>query len=190
MDVLDHVILHEFVPGSEEAVADFDLSLLGDVAQQCPVKGGDASSSGCSSSLIKIFPDFSTGVGCCISQSDSLSLRISAIEERLGIYHVAFWGVKVNNIISTFVTCCSDIFVWSVSVSEFTVVHRLDARRTGFLLVACVAVDFYLFVDFNVVVFIVNFVNLLLNHIFFLFQLPMFVHLRFHLSDLWGKLTT
>ena len=30
MDVPDDVAVHEFVPGLEEAVADFDLSLLGD----------------------------------------------------------------------------------------------------------------------------------------------------------------
>ena len=89
MDVPDDVMLHKFVSGSEDAVADFDLSLLGGVAQQCPVNGGDASSSGCSSSLIKNFPDFSTGAGRCVSRSDSLSLRSSSIEERLGIYHVA-----------------------------------------------------------------------------------------------------
>ena len=134
MDVLDDVTFHEFVPGSEEAVADFDLSLLGDIAQQCPVYGGDASSSGCSSNLIINFPEFSTGAGRCVSRSDSSSLRISSIEERLGIYHVAVWGVRADTIISTFATCCSDIFGRSVPVSEFTVVHRLDARRTGFLL--------------------------------------------------------
>ena len=31
IDVPDDVTFHEFVPGSEKAVADFDLSLLGDV---------------------------------------------------------------------------------------------------------------------------------------------------------------
>ena len=67
-------------------------------------------------------------------RSDSLSLRISSIEERLGIYHVEVWGVRADIIPSTFAACCSDILGWSVSVSDFTVVHRLDARRTGFLL--------------------------------------------------------
>ena len=33
MDVPDDVTVHGFVPGLEEAVADFDSSLLGDVAQ-------------------------------------------------------------------------------------------------------------------------------------------------------------
>ena len=67
-------------------------------------------------------------------RSDSLSLRISSIEERLGIYHVEVWGVRADIIPSTFAACCSDILGWSVSVSDFTVVHRLDVRRTGFLL--------------------------------------------------------
>ena len=134
MDVPDDVTGHGFVPGLEEAVVDFDLSLLGDVAQQCPVNGGDASSSGCSSDLIINFLDFSTGAGRCVSRSDSLSLRISSIEERLGIYHVAVWGVRADTILSTLAACCSGILGWSVSVSDFTVVHRLDARRTGFLL--------------------------------------------------------
>ena len=40
MDVPNDAKLFNFVPGSEEAVADFDLSLLGDVAQQCPVNRG------------------------------------------------------------------------------------------------------------------------------------------------------
>ena len=65
------------VPGLEEAVADFDLSLLDDVAQQYPVNGGDASSSGCSSDSFINFLDFSTGAGRCVSRSDSISLRIS-----------------------------------------------------------------------------------------------------------------
>ena len=134
MDVPDDVTFHEFVPGSGEAVADFDLSLLGDVAQQCPVNGGDASSSGCSSDVIINFLDFSTDAGRCVSRSDSLSLRISSIEERLGIHHVAVWGVRADAIPSTFAACCSDNLRSSVSVSDFTVVHRLDARRTGFLL--------------------------------------------------------
>ena len=122
------------VPGLEEAVADFDLSLLDDVAQKYPVNGGDASSSGSSSDSYINFLDFSTDAGRCVSRSDSLSLRISSIEERLGIYHVAVWGVRADTILSTFAVCCSDLFGWSVSVSDFTVVHRLDARRTGFLL--------------------------------------------------------
>ena len=122
------------VPGSEEAVADFDLSLLDDVAQQYPVNGGDASSSGSSSDAYINFFDFSTGAGRCVSRSDSLSLRISSIEERLGIYHVAVWGVRADTILSTFAACCSELFGWSVFVSDFTVIHRLDARRTGFLL--------------------------------------------------------
>ena len=92
------------------------------------------SSSGCSSNLIINFPDFSTGARRCVSRSDSSSLQMSSIEERLGIYHVAVWGVRADTILSTFAACCSDIFGWSVSVLEFTVVHRLDARRTGFLL--------------------------------------------------------
>ena len=55
MDVPDDAMLLDFVPGSEEAVADFDLSLLGDVVQQCPANRDDASSSGCSSKLIEVF---------------------------------------------------------------------------------------------------------------------------------------
>ena len=133
MDAPGDAMPFNFVPGLQEAVADLDLSLLDDTAQQCPVSEGDASSSVCSLKLIKIFPDFSTGVRCCVSKSDSLSLRISAIEEYLGIYHVAVWGVNVDNI-PTFATCCSNIFGKSVFVSEFSVVHRLDTRRTGFLL--------------------------------------------------------
>ena len=61
----------------------------------------------------------------------------------------------------------------------------------------CVAVDFNLFVNFNIVDFIVNFVYLLLIHIcnqlkLFVpfFQVLMFVHLRFHLPALWGRFTT
>ena len=134
IDASDDLIIHGFVPGFEEAVADFYLSLLGDIALQCPLNGGDASSSGCSSDLIINFLDFSTGAGRCISRSDSLSLRISSIEERLGIYHVAVWGVRADTIPSTFAACCSDILGWSLSVWDFTVVHRLDARRTEFLL--------------------------------------------------------
>ena len=122
------------VPGSEEAIADFDLSLLDYVAQQYPVNGGDASSSVSSSDAYINFFDFSTGAGRCVSRSDSLSLRISSIEERLGIYHVAVWGVRADTILSTFSACCSELFGWSVSVSDFTVIHRLDARRAGFLL--------------------------------------------------------
>ena len=48
----------DLVSGLEDAVADFDLSLLDDAAQQRPVSGGDASSSGCSLKLMEIFPDF------------------------------------------------------------------------------------------------------------------------------------
>ena len=110
MDVPADVTVHEIVPGLEEAVADFDLSLLDDVAQQYPVNGGDASFSGCSSDSIINFLYFSTGAGRCVSTSDSLSLRISSIEERLGIYHVAVWGVRADTILSTFAACCSDIF--------------------------------------------------------------------------------
>ena len=134
MDVPADVTVHEFVPGLKEPVADFDLSLLDDVAQQYPVNGGDAFSSGCSSDSIINFLDVSTGARRCVSRSDSLSLRISSIEERPGIYHVAVWGVRADTILSTFAACYSDILGWSVSVSDFTVVHRLDARHTGFLL--------------------------------------------------------
>ena len=140
MDVPEDVMLLDFVPRLEEAFADFGLSLLDDAVQQFPVNAGNASSPGCSVKLMEIFPDFSTGFGRCVSKSDSLSLRVSSIEECLGIYHVAVWGVKVDNIIPIFATCCSDIFGCSVSVLEFSVVHRLDTHCTGFLLAVSILV--------------------------------------------------
>ena len=81
-----------------------------------------------------VFVSSSSFFSRCISKSENLSLRVSAIEERLGIFHISVYGVKVDDIIPVFVKCYADILGWSVSALHLLVVHRLDPRRSGVLL--------------------------------------------------------
>ena len=65
---------------------------------------------------------------------DSLKLRISEIENALGIYQFAFWKTTAQNSIAIISSLCRDVLEISVTEKDFSVVRQLDHRRSGVLL--------------------------------------------------------
>lgn len=63
-----------------------------------------------------------------------LSLRLSRVEETLGIFYVAFWRVNIDIAVERMTTFCINNLGLSVCTSDFTVVQKLDCRRRGVLL--------------------------------------------------------
>ena len=105
----------------EQSIADFDLSIF-ESASEYPQENEVENAS----VVLNSFPFTSKG--------DSLSARVSHLEELLGIYHLTFWGVYFENTIETLTFICRTIFGWPVTADDFVVIHRLDDKRSGALL--------------------------------------------------------
>ena len=68
---------------------------------------------------------------------DSLQVRVSEIEDRLGIFYVSVRGVRSSQVKESMSLACQELFDPSVSCDSFSVVQVLDSRNPGVLL--CVA---------------------------------------------------
>ena len=93
----------------ESAIHDFDLELLDSVPKS-----------------VDSVPS--------VLKYDSLKLRISEIENALGIYQFAFWKTTAQNSIAIISSLCRDVLEISVTEKDFSVVRQLDHRRSGVLL--------------------------------------------------------
>ena len=91
----------------EFSVNDFDLSLLGPTTENSLI----------TANLVY----------------DSLKLRISDIENNLGIFQFSFWKVLPNNAPRVLSSLCCELLSLQVSENDFTVVRKLDHRRSGVL---------------------------------------------------------
>ena len=97
-----------------DSVADFDLSLLQ------PSVSSSSSSSG--------------DPALFAPRRDSLQVRISEIEDRLGVFYVSVRGVRPSRAIESMTLACQELINSSVSHDSFAVVRVLDSRSPGVLL--------------------------------------------------------
>ena len=102
-----------------ESIENFDLSLLDSV---------DSESSSTENRLSDFENNSQSIPTSAISKVDSLSKRVSRIEELLGIYQFAFWKVKPDKAVNIITHLCRDNFGWGVSETDFKVVQGLDHR--------------------------------------------------------------
>ena len=101
-----------------QSVSDFDLSLLGPVGEGEPA--------------VETAPvAVSNGAASC---RDSMKLRLSEIEDLLGVYQFAFWRVSPSAAIPLIVSLCRNELGLRVKETDFTLVRELDRRRYGVLL--------------------------------------------------------
>ena len=97
-----------------DSVADFDLSLLEPSASSSPASAGDST----------LF----------LPRRDSLQVRVSEIEDRLGVFYVSVRGVRSSLVVEAMTLACQDLFDPSISRDTFSVVPVLDLRNPGVLL--------------------------------------------------------
>ena len=97
-----------------DSVADFDLSLL------------EPSSLRSSSS--------SEDPALFVPRRDSLQVRISEIEDRLGVFYVSVRGVRPSGAIESMTLACQELVDSSVSRDSFAMVQVLNSRSPGVLL--------------------------------------------------------
>ena len=65
---------------------------------------------------------------------DSLQVRISEIEDKLGFFYVSVRGVRPSRAIKSMTLACQELVDFSVSRDFFAVVRVLDSRSPGVLL--------------------------------------------------------
>ena len=106
------------VTGSDfaNAVRDFDLSLFIHVPEILMVDAVD------------------TGAPVSASVRDSLKLRVSEIEDHLGLFFLAVWRVSSRRAVRELTLICQELFVPGPTEDDFSVVRELDVRRGGVLL--------------------------------------------------------
>ena len=95
---------------------DFDLSLFNQVPE------------------ISIVDAVDTGAPVSASVRDSLKLRVSEIEDHLGLFFLAVWRVSPRRAVKEVTLPCQELFVPGPSVDDFLVVRELDVRRGDVLL--------------------------------------------------------
>ena len=98
--------------------ADFDLSLLGPVDESESVAE-------------TISVDVSSCSALC---QDSMKLRVSEIEDLLGVHQFAFWRASPSAAIPLIVSLCRNQLGLRVERADFTLVRVLDRQRYGVLL--------------------------------------------------------
>ena len=97
-----------------DSVSDFDLSLLQPSASSSSSSPGD-------------FAVF-------VPRRDSLQVRKSEIEDKLGVFYVSVRGVHPSRAIESMTLACQELVNSSVSRDSFAVVPVLDSRSPGVLL--------------------------------------------------------
>ena len=98
----------------DSAMRDFDLSLFSEVSE---TPSGDA---------------LDSGVPASAGVRDSLKLRISEIEDQLGLLYLAVWRVSPRRAVREVTLLCQELFVPGPSINDFSFVRELDLRRAGF----------------------------------------------------------
>lgn len=68
------------------------------------------------------------------SKLHNLARRVQLIQERLGLFYVAFWKVKLHSAVIAVKYLCCDRFGWPVSEAGFEVIQPLESRHAGVLL--------------------------------------------------------
>ena len=110
ISVINSSGIDERVNGSsvKSCIEDFDLTLLDPILVNADKKIGDL-------------------------KRDSVKLRISDIEDTLGIFQIAFWRVSPDNAPRILASLCCDLLSISVVEKDIKVVRQLDCRRCGVL---------------------------------------------------------
>ena len=98
----------------DSAMRGFDLSLFSEVSE---TPSGDA---------------LDSGVPASAGVRDSLKLRISEIEDQLGLLYLAVWRVSPRRAVREVTLLCQELFVPGPSINDFSFVRELDLRRAGF----------------------------------------------------------
>ena len=101
-----------------ESAVDFNLSLLGPVVESESM--AEAASVAASS-----------GAVLC---RDSVKLRISKVEDLLGVHQFAFWRASPSVAASLIVSLCRKELGLQIEEANFTIVRELDRPRCGVLL--------------------------------------------------------
>ena len=98
----------------DSAVRNFDLSLFNQVSE---TPSGDA---------------LDSSVPASAGVRDSLKLRVSEIEDQLGLFYLAVWRVSPRRTVREVTLLCQELFVPVPSINDFSVMRELDVRR-GFI---------------------------------------------------------
>ena len=69
-----------------------------------------------------------------LSVTESLSSRISALEDSAGIYQFVVWRVQVCQVVPVLVSLARELLGLSVTDSDFCIVHRLKKSYSGVLI--------------------------------------------------------
>ena len=69
--------------------------------------------------------DYSRGTLSTLSVTESLSSRISALEDSAGIHQFVVWRVQVCQVVPVLVSSARELLGLSVTDSDFCIVHRL-----------------------------------------------------------------
>ena len=101
-------------PSLVDSIEDFDLSLLEPSASSSSSSPGD-------------FAVF-------VPRRDSQQVRISEIEDKLGVFYVSWRALHPSRAIESMTLTCQDLVDSSVSRDSFAVVRVLDSRSPGVLL--------------------------------------------------------
>ena len=80
------------------------------------------------------FPDYSRGTLSTLSVTESLSSRISALEDSAGIHQFIVWRVPVCQVVPVLVSLARELLGLSVTDSDFCIVHRLKKSYNGVLI--------------------------------------------------------
>ncbi|XP_051162397.1 uncharacterized protein LOC127282264 [Leptopilina boulardi] len=68
-----------------------------------------------------------------VSQHRLLALRVADLEERLGIFQFAIWKIPFENAATIISNLCTSIIGIECSAQDFTVIRKLDVKRSGVL---------------------------------------------------------
>ena len=101
-------------PSLVDSIADFDLSLLEPSSSSSPASSRDST----------LF----------LPRRDSLQVRVSEIEDRLGVFSVSVRGVRSSQVVESMTLACQALFDPAISCDSFSVVRVLDSRNPGVLL--------------------------------------------------------
>ena len=77
--------------------------------------------------------DHSSGSLSTFLVTESLSLRMPALEDSSGIHQFCIWCVQVSQVVPVLVSLVRELLGLSVTDSDFCIVHRLKKSYNGVL---------------------------------------------------------